>query len=533
MALSSTATRIAYTGNGVTTSFAYPFRILDASHLVVSINGVTQTSGFSVTGVNNPAGGSVVFSVAPTVGASIVLSRSLPLTQPVDTVNNETILEDVIDTALDRATMQIQQTDAKVERAFRLADSDPYSGSLSLPQTPVRLGGFLYFNPTTGAPEIAQPVGALAVNNVAPSVQNFSGTGSQTIFTLSAGVPSSLLTYVFISGVYQQKDRYTINGTALSFTAAPPAGTNNIEVVTLPSYAVAGGVAAAGIIDSGVVGRALLVAATVAAARGALGLGTADTAQFARIEAGDTHFNMRLVSGAPRMNLDTNDYWTFNRTAHLLELLLNDTARLQIDETSFTLPGKINIGADNVLRADSGFGSLGAAYLPRAWVNFSGVALSGTYSRTGTLVTVTMTAHGMTTGQRVNLDFTTGTATDGNYVVTVTGVDTFTVNDTASGATSGNVTRVTWIRAGGNVASVTRSAAGMYLVTFASAMPDANYAVNVTANSDNADAPPLVGGTWMRVFPTNPAAGSVSIGTIDATGAAFTDAPYVGVTVLR
>lgn len=66
---------------------------------------------------------------------------------------------------------------------------------------------------------------------------------------------------------------------------------------------------------------------------------------------------------------------------------------------------------------------------------------SGTYSRTGTTVTVTMTAHLLTTGDHVTLDFTTGTATDGGYKVTVVDPNTFTVEDTASGAASGNVTR--------------------------------------------------------------------------------------------
>lgn len=65
---------------------------------------------------------------------------------------------------------------------------------------------------------------------------------------------------------------------------------------------------------------------------------------------------------------------------------------------------------------------------------------TGTYSRTGTLVTVTETAHGLSTGMRVYLDFTSGTAADGWYDVTVTGTGTYTVTTTASGTTSGNVT---------------------------------------------------------------------------------------------
>ena len=66
--------------------------------------------------------------------------------------------------------------------------------------------------------------------------------------------------------------------------------------------------------------------------------------------------------------------------------------------------------------------------------------LTGTYNIPGsTTCTVTITNHGLATGDRVYLDFTTGTATDNIYAVTVTGTNTFTVT-TASLTTSGNVT---------------------------------------------------------------------------------------------
>jgi hypothetical protein len=66
---------------------------------------------------------------------------------------------------------------------------------------------------------------------------------------------------------------------------------------------------------------------------------------------------------------------------------------------------------------------------------------AGTYARVGTLVTITSAAHTLVTGDHVTLDFTTGTASDGGYVVTVVDANTYTVTDFVSGATSGNVTR--------------------------------------------------------------------------------------------
>jgi hypothetical protein len=66
-------------------------------------------------------------------------------------------------------------------------------------------------------------------------------------------------------------------------------------------------------------------------------------------------------------------------------------------------------------------------------------SISGTYSRSGTTSTVTITGHGLTSGDSVFLNYTSGGATDGTYVVTVTGANTFTVDDPVSGATGGNV----------------------------------------------------------------------------------------------
>ena len=61
---------------------------------------------------------------------------------------------------------------------------------------------------------------------------------------------------------------------------------------------------------------------------------------------------------------------------------------------------------------------------------------TATYGRSGTTVTITQSAHGFVTGQTIGIDFaagTGGTATNGNYVVTVLTSSTFTVTDINSG----------------------------------------------------------------------------------------------------
>jgi len=68
------------------------------------------------------------------------------------------------------------------------------------------------------------------------------------------------------------------------------------------------------------------------------------------------------------------------------------------------------------------------------------VSLSGTYNVPGsTVCTVTIADHGLSNGDRVYLDFTSGTAQDEAYTVSNVSTNTFTVT-VASATTNGNVT---------------------------------------------------------------------------------------------
>jgi hypothetical protein len=64
---------------------------------------------------------------------------------------------------------------------------------------------------------------------------------------------------------------------------------------------------------------------------------------------------------------------------------------------------------------------------------------AGTYSQVTTTVTVTFNSHGFIAGDRVYLDFTSGTATDAWFTIATATTNTFTVTRTTA-TTSGNVT---------------------------------------------------------------------------------------------
>ncbi|EFB6862416.1 tail fiber/spike domain-containing protein [Escherichia coli] len=105
-----------YTGNGVTTSFPYTFRIFKKSDLVVQVsdlNGnVTELvldTGYTVTGAGGYTGGNVVLSAPLANGYQISISRELPVTQETDLRNQGKFFAEVHEDAFDKLTMLIQQ----------------------------------------------------------------------------------------------------------------------------------------------------------------------------------------------------------------------------------------------------------------------------------------------------------------------------------------------------------------------------------------------------------------------------------------
>jgi hypothetical protein len=60
-------------------------------------------------------------------------------------------------------------------------------------------------------------IGALAYQ-----VQNFTGDGSTIIFTLSSPSFGEYYTFVYINGVYQNKNTYSVSSTTVTFSQAPP-----------------------------------------------------------------------------------------------------------------------------------------------------------------------------------------------------------------------------------------------------------------------------------------------------------------------
>jgi hypothetical protein len=185
-----------------------------------------------------------------------------------------------------------------------------------------------------------------------------------------------------------------------------------------------------------------------------------------------------------------------NTTAWAIDTYGSSSANANSLRFVDTIAGTVRASIDNtgVFAFNSGYGSAAPAYGCRAWVNFDGTASetfaggTSTASRTAGSTTVTVTtttAHGLITGNRVYVAFSISGVAQGLYTVTNTGTTTFTITTVATTVLSSVAISFVLnnIRGAGNISSVADVSAGYYVMNFATAMPDSNYAILSTVGS--------------------------------------------------
>jgi hypothetical protein len=106
-------------------------------------------------------------------------------------------------------------------------------------QRPTPVAGMLRFNTETSGFEGYDGTewGAIGGTGSTLVQDEFTGDGTTVAFTLSVSVVAEIFTSVYISGVYQEKNAYSISGTTLTFSVAPPNGAS-IEVITIDNITV-------------------------------------------------------------------------------------------------------------------------------------------------------------------------------------------------------------------------------------------------------------------------------------------------------
>ena len=194
MTVSTTTNRASYSGNGSTTAFAYGFKIFADADLTVIIRastGVETTKALSthynVSGAGSASGGNVTFTSGntPASGETVVILRSLTLTQGTDYVANDPFPAESHEDALDRLTMITQQLNEAQGRSLKVSQTNVIATSEFTADATARANKILGFD---GSGNLIVTEGK--VDTVSSSVSAVSAGGTPTAaatYTTSSG----------------------------------------------------------------------------------------------------------------------------------------------------------------------------------------------------------------------------------------------------------------------------------------------------------------------------------------------------------
>ena len=166
MTVANNPSRDQYTATSGQTVFPYTFEIFSKDDVVVIKNTTTLIEGtnYTVTGVGNENGGSIVLTAGATTGDIITVYRDMPLERNSDYQTSGDFLASEVNNDFDRLWLAAQQINELSARSIKKPDSDSASINMVLPVALDRADKMLAFDGT----------GAVVVPNISyPTLENF------------------------------------------------------------------------------------------------------------------------------------------------------------------------------------------------------------------------------------------------------------------------------------------------------------------------------------------------------------------------
>jgi len=166
MTVADNTSRDQYTATSGQTVFPYTFEIFNKEDVVVIKNTTTLIEGtnYTVTGVGNENGGSIVLTAGATTGDIITVYRDMPLERNSDYQTSGDFLASEVNNDFDRLWLAAQQINELSARSIKKPDSDSASINMVLPVALDRADKMLAFDGT----------GAVVVPNIPYStLENF------------------------------------------------------------------------------------------------------------------------------------------------------------------------------------------------------------------------------------------------------------------------------------------------------------------------------------------------------------------------
>ena len=214
--------RVSYSVSaGVTqTSFAVPFEFFDETDVLVYIDSTLKTisTDYTVSGGDGTTG---TITMSVTGPATVALVRDITIERSTDFPTAGPFSVQSLNVELDKQIAIDADISDQIDRAVR-SPIEEFT-TMTLPDAATRADKILKFD-TAGnvAVESASALVGGAVVGANFTNNTFTGDGSQTAFTTTVEAGSKNNAQVYIDGVYQLKSSFSVSGTTLTFTEAPP-----------------------------------------------------------------------------------------------------------------------------------------------------------------------------------------------------------------------------------------------------------------------------------------------------------------------
>jgi parallel beta-helix repeat protein len=225
--ISDITRRVVYTGSLGTGPYPFTFEVLEEGDIGVYKNQtlLTLTTDYTVT-INADGTGSVTLVSAAASTDTVAIFGDKGIQRQTDFTTGGDLFANSLNDELDAQTIFAQQNAEAIVRAIRAPQFDPTNLDMTLPSASDRADAVLTFD-TNGEPQAINTesfiaglsgsiLGANYVTNTA------TGDGSTVNFTVSVAPGAKGNIQIYIDGVYQNKSSFSINGTTITFTEAPP-----------------------------------------------------------------------------------------------------------------------------------------------------------------------------------------------------------------------------------------------------------------------------------------------------------------------
>ena len=201
MTVSTTIIKNFHNGNASTTNFAYQFRILEDTDLLVIIR--TNSTGaeatktlsthYTVAGAGDASGGSITFTSGnvPASGETVVIRRNVPQTQAIDYIANDPFPAETHEEGLDRGTMVAQQVAEESDRSIKLSRTNTMTSTEFTVGATDRANKVLAFD-ASGEISVVQELGTFKGNSATTT------TAAYVVRDIVKGTTAAQLNNIYI-----------------------------------------------------------------------------------------------------------------------------------------------------------------------------------------------------------------------------------------------------------------------------------------------------------------------------------------------